>query len=109
DFNAVLAAPVGAERRNARGTLQVLEAARQAELGRVIYASTIWAYSDTPAECHEESLPLHPPAHLYTATKLAGEYYCHSYRELYGVPSTILRFGIPYRPRAPAAAVARAL
>ena len=105
DVNEVLADPVEAERRNARGTLQVLEAARQAGVRRVVYASTIWAYSDTPAACHEESLPLCPPAHLYTATKLAGEYYCHSYFELYGLPYTILRFGIPYGPRARPAAV----
>jgi UDP-glucose 4-epimerase len=105
DVNEVLAEPVEAERRNACGTLHVLEAARQAGVGRVVYASTIWAYSDTPADHHEESLPLHPPAHLYTATKLAGELYCHSYGELYGVEHTILRFGIPYGPRARPAAV----
>ena len=101
----MLADPVEAERRNARGTLHVLEAARRAGVGRVVYASTIWVYSDTPAERHDESLPLHPPAHLYTATKLAGELYCHSYGELYGVEYTILRFGIPYGPRARPAAV----
>ncbi|WP_064750521.1 NAD-dependent epimerase/dehydratase family protein [Solirubrobacter soli] len=105
DVNEVVADPVEAERRNASGTLRVLEAARHAGVGRVVYASTIWTYSDTPAEVHEESLPLHPPAHLYTATKLAGELYCHAYRELYGLESTILRFGIPYGPRARAAAV----
>jgi UDP-glucose 4-epimerase len=105
DVNEVLAEPVEAERRNARGTLHVLEAARRAGVGRVVYASTIWAYSDTPAARHEESLPLHPPAHLYTATKLAGELYCHAYGELYGVEHTILRFGIPYGPRARPAAV----
>src|ERR1700754_2430484 len=105
DVNEVLADPVEAERRNARGTLHVLEAARRAGVGRVVYASTIWAYSDTPASCHDESLPLHPPAHLYTATKLAGELYCHSYAELYDLEYTILRFGIPYGPRARPAAV----
>jgi UDP-glucose 4-epimerase len=105
DVNEVLADPVEAERRNARGTLQVLEAARRSGVKRVVYASTIWAYSDTPAECHHEELPLHPPAHLYTATKLAGELYCHSYGELYGIEHTILRFGIPYGPRARPAAV----
>src|SRR5438132_570067 len=46
-----------------------------------------------------------PPAHLYTATKLAGELYCRSYGELYDVESTVLRFGIPYGPRARPAAV----
>src|SRR5919199_265568 len=104
-LRAALAEPVEAERRNARGTTHVLEAARRAGVGRVIYASTIWAYSDTPAERHVESLPLHPPAHFYTATKLAGELYCHAYHELYGVEYTILRFGIPYGPRARPAAV----
>src|SRR3954454_20039236 len=104
DVNEVLADPVEAERRKARGTLHVVEAARGAGAGRVVYASTIWAYSDTPGACHDESLPLHPPAHLYTATKLAGELYCHSYKQLYGLDSTILRFGIPYGPRAPPAA-----
>src|SRR4051812_3175164 len=40
DVNEVLAEPVEAERRNARGTLHLLEAARQAGVGRVVYAST---------------------------------------------------------------------
>jgi UDP-glucose 4-epimerase len=105
DVNEVQADPVDAERRNAHGTLHVLEAARRCEGVRVVYASTIWVYSDTAADCHEESLALEPPAHLYSATKLAGELYCHSYRELYGVEHTILRFGIPYGPRARPAAV----
>ena len=92
--------PLDAEERNARGTLNALEAARRGGVERFIYASTIWVYSDTPAECHEESLALQPPAHIYSATKLAGELYCRSYGELYGLESTILRFGIPYGPRA---------
>src|SRR3954451_154238 len=76
DVNEVFADPVEAERRNARGTLHVLEAARRSGVPRVVYASTIWAYSDTPAEMLDESLSLRPPAHFYTATKLAGELYC---------------------------------
>ena len=46
-----------------------------------------------------------PPSHLYTSTKLAGELYCKAYQELYGIDYTILRFGIPYGPRAREAAV----
>jgi UDP-glucose 4-epimerase len=99
DVGEVQAKPVDAEARNARGTVHVLEAARRTGVGRVVYASTIWVYSDTPAACHDEGLALRAPAHLYTATKLAGEHYCHSYGELYGVEHTILRFGIPYGPR----------
>jgi UDP-glucose 4-epimerase len=105
DVNEVQADPVEAEQRNSRGTLHVLEAARRCGGMRVVYASTIWVYSDTPADCHEETIALQPPAHLYSATKLAGEHYCHSYGELYGVEHTILRFGIPYGPRARPAAV----
>jgi len=105
DVGEVQQDPVWAEQLNARGTVNVLEAARQHEIGRVVYASTIWVYSDVEAEHVDEGTLLAPPAHLYTATKLAGELYCRSYRELYRVESTILRFGIPYGPRARPAAV----
>jgi len=55
----------------------------------------------------DEDTPLVLPKHFYTATKLAGEMYCRSYAELYGLEQTILRFGIPYGPRSrPAAVVA---
>jgi UDP-glucose 4-epimerase len=105
DVNDVHAEPEDAERVNARGTVAVLEACRRAEVKRVVYASTIWVYSDTESdEVNEETL-LPPPSHLYTSTKLAGELYCKSYQELYGIDYTILRFGIPYGPRAREAAV----
>src|SRR5215212_3041432 len=54
DVNEVEADPVDAERRNARGTVHVLEAARRTGIERVVYASTIWVYSDTPADRLEE-------------------------------------------------------
>ncbi|HZV75364.1 MAG TPA: NAD-dependent epimerase/dehydratase family protein [Conexibacter sp.] len=105
DVGEVQQDPLGSEQLNARGTANVLEAARRLEVGRVVYASTIWVYSDVDAEHVDEATLLAPPAHLYTATKLAGELYCRSYRELYRVESTVLRFGIPYGPRARPAAV----
>jgi UDP-glucose 4-epimerase len=105
DVNDVHAEPEDAERVNARGTVAVLEAARRAGVKRIVYASTIWVYSDCePDEVDEETL-LPPPSHLYTSTKLAGELYCKAYQELYGIDYTILRFGIPYGPRAREAAV----
>jgi UDP-glucose 4-epimerase len=100
DVNDVQADPEGAELANSRATLAVLEAARRAEVCRVVYGSTIWVYSDVPETEVCEETRLAPPAHLYTATKLAGELYCRSYAELYGVEYTVLRFGIPYGPRA---------
>ncbi len=105
DVNDVHAEPHDAEQVNARGTAAVLEGARLAGVTRVVYASTIWVYSDTEDTVVSETTLLPPPAHLYTATKLAGEMYCRSYQELYGINYTILRFGIPYGPRAREAAV----
>ena len=104
DVGTVERQPCAAEELNASGTLHVLEAARETG-ARVLYASTIWAYSDVQAAEVDEDTGLALPSHLYTATKLAGEMYCHSYQELYGVACTILRFGIPYGPRARPAAV----
>jgi len=104
DVSQVALDPVFAEDVNARGTLHVLQAARDAGVKRVIYASTIWVYNGLTGEVDETAtLPL--PNHLYTATKIAGEMYCSSYAELYGLQFTILRFGIPYGPRARPAAV----
>jgi UDP-glucose 4-epimerase len=105
DVGEVQAHPAWATELNAMGTLNVLEAARQVGVTRVVYASTVWVYSDVDdAEVDEDTL-LAPPAHLYTAGKLSGELYCRSYAELYGLEPTILRFGIPYGPRARPAAV----
>lgn len=105
DVNAVHAEPEHAERVNAHGTVAVLEAARRAGVKRVVYASTIWVYSDCVPEDVDESTLIAAPSHLYTSTKLAGELYCKAYQELYGLDYTILRFGIPYGPRAREAAV----
>jgi UDP-glucose 4-epimerase len=105
DVNDVHASPEDAERVNARGTVAVLEAARRAGVKRIVYASTIWVYSDCAEEAVDETTLLPPPSHLYTSTKLAGELYCKAYQELYGIDYTILRFGIPYGPRAREAAV----
>ena len=97
--------PADSTELNATGTLNVLECARRLEIARIVYASTVWVYSDVDADEVDEDTLLCPPAHLYTAGKLAGELYCNSYAALYGVESTIVRFGIPYGPRARPAAV----
>jgi UDP-glucose 4-epimerase len=105
DVGEVHAQPAWSTELNTTGTLNVLEAARQLGIPRVVYASTVWVYSDVVADEVDEDELLPAPAHLYTAGKLAGEMYCRSYAELYGVQSTVLRFGIPYGPRARPAAV----
>jgi UDP-glucose 4-epimerase len=105
DVSHVLADPVLAEEVNTRGTLNVLEAACRAKVGRVVYGSTTWVYSDCVEQDVSEETLIPAPRHLYTATKLAGETYCAGYAELYHLESTVLRFGIPYGPRARAAGV----
>jgi UDP-glucose 4-epimerase len=106
DVNDVFVDPVRASSVNVHGTQMILEAARHENIGHVVYASTVWVYGNAPVDGElDEDAPLAHPSHVYTATKLAGEMYCSAYRELYGVESTILRFGIPYGPRARPAAV----
>jgi UDP-glucose 4-epimerase len=83
----------------------VAHLAAVADVKRIVYASTIWVYSDCEGEVVDEDTLLPAPSHLYTSTKLAGELYCKAYQELYGIDYTILRFGIPYGPRAREAAV----
>lgn len=105
DVNDVIADPVRADSVNAHGTEVILEAARREDVGRMIYGSTIWVYGNAAADEATEDTPLVLPAHLYTATKLAGEMYALSYNAMYSAGHTILRFGIPYGPRARPAAV----
>ena len=100
DVKSVFEEPHFAESINVRGTINVLEAARKIGVGRVIYGSTTWVYGDVPDNYVDEDTLLKPPSHLYTATKMASEYYCQSYSNLYNISTTILRYGIPYGPRA---------
>ena len=105
DVKDVYEDPYYSEMINVRGTINVLEAARRAKVSRVIYGSTTWVYSETDNDVVTEDTYLKPPSHLYTATKLASEYYCIAYDRLYGLETTILRYGIPYGPLARSGAV----
>jgi len=100
DVKDVYNEPHRSEAINVRGTINILEAARNAGVKRVVYGSTTWVYSEAEKNEVDERTPLHAPSHLYTATKLTGEYYCQSYSKLYGMEVTIMRYGIPYGPRA---------
>lgn len=100
NVNQVEEEPHYAESINVRGTANVLEAARKSEIDRVVYASTSWVYSDVDSEKVDEKSPLEAPSHFYTATKITGEYYCQAYSNHFDLETTIVRFGIPYGPRA---------
>lgn len=101
DVNDIFAEPAKAVALNIQGTVNVLEAARRTEAGRVILASTVWVYGSTVGEVVDEATPftLDTDRHLYITTKIASEFACRDYLNLYGRPFTILRYGIPYGPR----------
>jgi UDP-glucose 4-epimerase len=106
DVDQVATDPALTDRVNTGGTQVLLEGAREAGIKRFVYASTIWVYGDAAGpEALDEDTPLGLPKHFYTATKIAGEMYTASYGELYDLEWTILRFGIPYGPRARPTAV----
>src|SRR5438132_14221430 len=95
--------PVYTTALNVVGTANVLEAARLNGARRLYLASTVWVYNGCPTNGHalHESAPffLDGAGHIYTSTKMASEMICHNYSQLYKVPFTILRYGIPYVPR----------
>ncbi|MFD7903318.1 NAD-dependent epimerase/dehydratase family protein [Kitasatospora sp. NPDC059747] len=110
DVDQIRTDPLRAVRVNIDGTATVLEAARRSGLSRTVLASTVWVYgaalgAEDQLGGDEQELDEHVPielersGHLYVATKLAAEMLVHSYRELYGLHFTILRYGIPYGPR----------
>lgn len=86
---------------NALGTVNILEAARQNKVKRVIFASTVWVYTGARENDVNEDSPFYMPGagHIYTSTKIASEFFCHDYWQLYKQLFTILRYGIPYGPR----------
>jgi UDP-glucose 4-epimerase len=94
--------PVYTVALNVLGTAHMLEAARINGSQRVYLASTVWVYNGSPnGEPLVESVPfyLDGAGHIYTSSKMSCEMICHNYNQLYKVPFTILRLGIPYGPR----------
>jgi len=101
DVNDIFASPVESVALNTVGTANVLEAARLADAGRVILASTVWVYAATTKQIVDEDTAFEPATnrHIYVSTKIAAELLCRDYATLYGRPYTVLRYGIPYGPR----------
>src|SRR5947209_2681330 len=102
DVNDGFRRPAEAVAVNVTGTANVWEAARRCGVGRVVLASTVWVYGAAPGPdpvTEDACFDLSQAGHVYTATKLAAETVAHSYHQLYGLPFTILRYGIPFGPR----------
>jgi len=90
--------PRATQTTNATGTLNVLIAARDSGVKKVIYASSSAVYGDTPAPVQKEDLPPNPLS-PYAVTKLAGEFYNKVFHELYGIGAVSLRYFNVYGPR----------
>lgn len=80
------------------GTLNVLEAARQANARRVVYAGSSSAYGNQPVKTKRES-DLPQPLSPYAAAKLSGEYYCRAFTETYNLETVIIRYFNVFGPR----------
>jgi UDP-glucose 4-epimerase len=93
-----IADPLTTHQVNVTGTLNVLVAARDAGVRRVVLASSCAVYGDNDGLPLQESAaprPLSP----YAATKLAGETYCQTFFSVFGLPTVCLRYFNVYGPR----------
>lgn len=101
--------PVVSNMNTSNSTINVLEAARKNNVGRVLLSSTEWIYGSSEGseetQITEETIYAQNPDHLYTASKIAAEMFCKNYKTLYGVNYTIMRYGIPFGERARPATV----
>jgi len=84
---------------NVHGTVNLLEAARKAEVSHFVLASTSSVYGRTERLPFREDDPLGRPLAPYPATKIAAEVMGHAYHSLFGLSFTGLRFFSVYGPR----------
>jgi nucleoside-diphosphate-sugar epimerase len=90
--------PIRCNQVNVEGTLQVLIAARDAGVKRVMYAGSSSAYGDNPTLPKHEELPANPLS-PYATAKLTGEYYCRVFTHVYGLETVVLRYFNVFGPR----------
>jgi UDP-glucose 4-epimerase len=90
--------PLSSDDVNVHGTLHVLQAAREAGIKRVVYASSSSVYGDNPTLPKMED---HTPAPVspYAVSKLAAEHYCRVYTKLYGLETVSLRYFNVFGPK----------
>jgi len=90
--------PVPSHEVNIDGTFNVLRAAHEGRVGRVVYAASSSAYGDTPVLPKSEAMAPQPKS-PYALQKLVGEYYCHIFAGVYGMETVALRYFNVYGPR----------
>src|SRR6266403_3460051 len=90
--------PIGSNRANIDGTVNVLVAARDAKVRRVVYAASSSAYGDTPTLPKHEAMNPNPIS-PYAVAKLASELYMISFYRCYGLETVCLRYFNIFGPR----------
>lgn len=90
--------PITSNDVNVVGTLNVLNASRDAKVARLIYASSSSIYGRNPElPKREDMVPL--PISPYAVSKLAGENYCRAFWDMYGFETVMLRYFNVFGPR----------
>jgi len=82
-----------------RGTMNLLEASKNAGIRKFVFASSSSVYGINAKVPFHEDDKLDKPISPYAATKIAGELQCFTYHHLYGIPMVCLRFFTVYGPR----------
>ncbi|MEI7856627.1 MAG: SDR family oxidoreductase [Methanomicrobiales archaeon] len=90
--------PVATNEANVTGTLNVLVAARDAGVKKVVFASSSSVYGDTPTLPKKESMCPSPKS-PYAVSKHAGEEYMQVFSELYGLKTLSFRYFNVFGPR----------
>jgi UDP-glucose 4-epimerase len=90
--------PLGSNQANVDGTVNILIAARDAKVRRVVYAASSSAYGDTPTLPKREDMTPNPIS-PYAVAKLASEYYMVSFFRCYGLETVSLRYFNIFGPR----------
>jgi UDP-glucose 4-epimerase len=90
--------PLSTNEVNITGTLNVLIAARNNKVKKVVFASSSSVYGDTPTLPKKEDMTPNPQS-PYALTKLVGEYYCQLFQQIYRLPTACLRYFNIYGPR----------
>jgi len=90
--------PLGSNAVNVGGTLNILFAAREETVRRVIYASSSSIYGDTPTLPKKEEMPP-TPLSPYALQKYIGEQYCRLFYQLYDLETVSLRYFNIFGPR----------
>lgn len=89
--------PIPTWKINATGSLNILEAVRDADIDRFLYASTASVYGPPESLPIKESHPMNP-TEIYGASKVAGDRLAHAYCRTYGVPTIIARIFNTFGP-----------